>query len=59
MEPNFETLECVMRFGVPPPADPRDDPVYNQPCVTAQCAMAAPAPAACPKIDTDRTQGGA
>ena len=48
-----------MRFGLPPPAAPRDDPVYNQPCFTAQCAMAAPAPAACPKIDTDRTQGGA
>ena len=59
MEPNFETLECVMRFGVPPPADPRDAPVYTQPGCTAQGAMAAPAPAACPKIDTDRTQGGA
>lgn len=50
MEPDFETLGCVMRFGVP--AHPYgEDPVRDQPCFSGVCPMAAPGGAACPKID--------
>lgn len=52
MEPDFETLECTMRFGQkPPPIE--EDAVYNQPCFAGVCSMASPS-GPCPKIDTDR-----
>jgi len=54
MEPDFETLECTMRFGqAPPPIE--EDAVYNQPCFSAVCSMASPS-GPCPKIDTDRVK---
>ena len=54
MEPDFETLECTMRFGqAPPPIE--EDAVYNQPCFSAVCSMASPS-GPCPKIDTDRAK---
>lgn len=54
MEPDFETLECTMRFGqVAPPIE--EDAVYNQPCFSAVCSMASPS-GPCPKIDTDRAK---
>lgn len=41
MEPDFETLECTMRFGqAAPPIE--EDAVYNQPCFSAVCSMASP-----------------
>ena len=54
MEPDFETLECTMRFGqtAPPIVE---DAVYNQPCFSAVCSMASPS-GPCPKIDTDRVK---
>ena len=52
MVPNFEDLSCEMQFGVPAPAIEADS-VYDQPCFSGQCSMAAPA-GPCPKIDTDR-----
>jgi hypothetical protein len=54
MEPDFETLECTMRFGqAAPPIE--EDAVYNQPCFSAVCSMASPG-GPCPKIDTDRVK---
>lgn len=54
MEPDFETLECTMRFGqLAPPIE--EDAVYNQPCFSAVCSMASPS-GPCPKIDTDRAK---
>eukprot|EP00887_Chlorella_sp_A99_P003435 scaffold7.g3435.t1 len=54
MEPNFEDLSCVMRFGVPPPPVEQDT-VYNQPCLSP-CNLGTGRSEAlpCPKIDTER-----
>ena len=50
MEPNFEDLSCVMKFGVP--ALPYgEDPAREQTCFQGQCPMAVPGGAPCPKID--------
>lgn len=59
MNPDFETLECEMIFGLPPPPV-EEDPVYNQPCF-AVCAVAGQSRSqvrACPKVDTERPAGG-
>jgi len=50
MEPNFEDLSCVMRFGVPA-LSYEEDPVAKQTCFQGECPMAAPGEAPCPKID--------
>lgn len=52
MNPNFETLECEMIFGQPPPPI-EEDPVYNQPCFSV-CNIGSASSQVCPKIDTER-----
>lgn len=53
MNPNFETLECEMIFGQPPPPI-KEDPVYNQPCFSV-CNIGSGSSKVCPKIDTERS----
>lgn len=48
MEPDFETLECTMKFGVHP-SPIADDPVMQQPCWSTCAVVGAPA-GPCPSI---------
>ena len=56
MNPDFETLECNMVFGLPP-VPIEQDPVYSQPCFAVcnlQTKSSKSLVQACPKIDTER-----
>ena len=49
MTPNFEDLSCEMAFGRIAPSI-ETEPVYDQPCLVAQCDLAAPRAVACPQV---------
>ncbi|NJL87632.1 MAG: DUF4033 domain-containing protein [Leptolyngbyaceae cyanobacterium SM1_1_3] len=56
MIPDFEDFSCEMIFGQPPPPL-ETEAAYQQPCLVAQCEIATPSAAACPKIKSDGSFG--